>query len=199
MKAHICRKTDQRPEYLRTNPLPRLKGQSSKSRNVLHWPVKVELYMCTDWNFFFLFFFATKKKSRFFCGKIVDLKPEISTIAFSWQKIRESKIFIKEVTRDDCTKYYYGERENFSFFYNVTEIVDKNFVKSTFVWKKLLELISRNICTVKEKIFRFSTLWRKGPDKMFQTQLNCAPYVAPSDLKEIQHLVRAFLTKISWK
>jgi len=27
---------------------------------------------------------------------------------------------------------------------------------------------------------------------MFKTQLNCAPYVAPSDLKEIQHLVRAF-------
>ena len=32
----------------------------------------------------------------------------------------------------------------------------------------------------------------KGLDKMFKTQLNCAPYVAPSDLKEIQHLVRAF-------
>ena len=34
---------------------------------------------------------------------------------------------------------------------------------------------------------------RKGSDKMFKTQLNCAPYVAPSDLKEIQHLVRAFI------
>ena len=30
---------------------------------------------------------------------------------------------------------------------------------------------------------------------MFKTQLNCAPYVAPSDLKEIQHLVRAFAKK----
>ena len=28
---------------------------------------------------------------------------------------------------------------------------------------------------------------------MFKTQLNCAPYIAPSDLKEIHHLVRAFL------
>ena len=37
----------------------------------------------------------------------------------------------------------------------------------------------------------------KGPDKMFKTQLNCAPYVAPSDLKEIQHLVRAFA--LNWK
>ena len=27
---------------------------------------------------------------------------------------------------------------------------------------------------------------------MFKTQLNCAPYVAPSDLKEIQHPVTAF-------
>ena len=25
---------------------------------------------------------------------------------------------------------------------------------------------------------------RKGSDKMFKTQLNCAPYVAPSNLKE---------------
>ena len=39
-----------------------------------------------------------------------------------------------------------------------------------------------------------ASVWKneKGPDKMFKTQLNCAPYVAPSDLKEIQHLVRAF-------
>ena len=36
---------------------------------------------------------------------------------------------------------------------------------------------------------------KKGPDKMFKTQLNCAPYVAPSDLKEIQHLVRAFMNR----
>ena len=27
---------------------------------------------------------------------------------------------------------------------------------------------------------------------MLKTQLNCAPYVAPSDLKEIQHPVTAF-------
>ena len=29
---------------------------------------------------------------------------------------------------------------------------------------------------------------RKGSDKMFKTQLNCAPYVAPSNLKEINNL-----------
>ena len=69
MKAHICRKTDQRPEYLRTNPLPRLKGQSSKSRNVLHWPVKVDVYVHV---------YEIEKK---FCGKIVGRKLEISKIA----------------------------------------------------------------------------------------------------------------------
>ena len=38
----------------------------------------------------------------------------------------------------------------------------------------------------------------KGPDKLFKTQLNCAPYVAPSDLKEIQHLVRTFIIIFQW-
>ena len=34
---------------------------------------------------------------------------------------------------------------------------------------------------------------------MLKTQLNCTPcpYVAPSDLKEIQHLVRAFFVKLT--
>ena len=50
------------------------------------------------------------------------------------------------------------------------------------VWKNYTIITNANaICKL-----------HKGPDKMFKTQLNCAPYVAPSDLKEIQHLVRAF-------
>ena len=59
---------------------------------------------------------------------------------------------------------------------------------------EVLGLIMENMSLVLAvSLFTF-TVWKneKGPDRMFKTQLNCARYVAPSDLKEIQHPVTAF-------
>ena len=41
---------------------------------------------------------------------------------------------------------------------SLSHFFDKNFVKATFVLKKLLELVSRNIFTDLEIIYRVSTL-----------------------------------------